>query len=152
MEGDGVWYRIALRQLLGGALVFNAQLDEDQFKVALVTGYTPDYAAHSNFSSIAGFEVAGPGYTAGGAALVFPGGNVVYDEGGENVYANNVVWDGLDVGTPSHAILYKYAANDGVPLANKPLIACWEITTPTTGGRYTLQWNEAGMLSLLGSI
>ena len=63
------------------------------------------------------------------------------DCGGE-VDADDVTWTGLNVGTPSHAILYDDTH------ASKTLVAYWEVTTTTNGGNYTLQFGANGILLL----
>jgi hypothetical protein len=69
------------------------------------------------------------------AAAVTKGATTKFD-------ANDVTWTGLDVGTPSHAILY-----DSTP-SETCLIAYWEVTTASNGGDYTLSWHTNGILTL----
>ena len=42
----------------------------DTFKCALVTGYTPNQAAHTRWSDVSANEITGTGYTAGGNTVV----------------------------------------------------------------------------------
>mgnify|MGYP001010736018 FL=1 len=83
-----------------------------------------------------------PGYSAGGATL--SGAGVTEDTTNDRgVFdASDVTFTGINVGTPSHAIMYDDSH------ASKCLIAYWEVTTPTNGGNYTLQWGATGIITL----
>lgn len=58
-------YDVAVDGMALGTLAFGV----DTFKVMLVSGYTPNKDGHSSRADVTG-EVAGAGYTAGGAAVV----------------------------------------------------------------------------------
>lgn len=88
----------------------------DNTMVALLTNsYTPNAGSHASFADIAAFEVAGNGYTAGGAEL----GNKswAYDNGltAALLTADPVLWSGLTL-TTRYAVVYKGA---GTQVASK---------------------------------
>ena len=137
-EGDGALYNNFKHQ------VMEAEFDllSDTIKVALVTGYSPNIDTHTQWSDASGSEESGTGYTAGGETL----GSVTVIQDNANdrgVFDGaDVTWTGLDVGTPSHAIMYDDTH------ASDLLIAYWELTTASNGGNYTLQWNAVGIVTL----
>ena len=137
-EGDGAIYNNFKEQVMEGE--FN--LLTDVIKVALVTGYTPDIDTHTAWADVSANEESGTGYTAGGETL----GSVTVTQDDTNdrgVFDGaDVTWTGLDVGTPSHAIMYDDTH------ASDLLIAYWEVTTASNGGDYTLQWNASGIILL----
>lgn len=137
-EGDGVLYNNFKEQVLEGEF----DLLNDTLKVILVTGHTPNIDTHTSYSDVSGDEVSGTGYTAGGATLASK--TVEQDNTNDRgVFdAADVTWTGLDAGTPSHAILYDDTH------ASDLLVAYWEVTTPSNGGNYTLQWNANGIVLL----
>ena len=137
-QGDGVVYNEAKRAFLAGEI----DLDAHTIKVALVTGYSPDIDTDLGWSDISGDEESGTGYTAGGATLASKA--VTLDSGNDygKFDAADVTWSGLDVGTPSHAVMYDDSH------ASDALIAYWELTTASNGGDYTLQWHADGILTL----
>lgn len=137
-QGDGVVYNEAKRGLLAGEI----DLDGHTLKVALVTGYSPNIDTDHNWADISGDEESGSGYVAGGATLANKA--VTLDSGNDygKLDADDVTWSSLDVGTPSHAILYDDTH------ASDILIAYWELTTASNGGDYTLQWHADGIITL----
>ena len=137
-QGDGALYNEFKEELLLG----NIDMDGHTFKVMLVTGYTPNIDSHNGYSDVSAQEESGTGYTAGGATLA--GKTVTKDTTNDRAKfdADDVTWTGLNVGTPSHAILYDDTH------ASKTLVAYWEVTTATNGGNYTLQFGANGVLLL----
>lgn len=137
-QGDGALYNEFKKDLLKGLV----DLDSHTIKVMLVTGYTPNIDSHNGYSDVSGVEESGTGYSAGGATL--SGAGVTEDTTNDRgVFdASDVTWTGINVGTPSHAIMYDDSH------ASKCLIAYWEVTTPTNGGNYTLQWGATGIITL----
>jgi len=137
-EGDGALYNDFKEQLLLGTI----DLVDDVIKLILVTGHTPDIDIHDQYSDVSGDEESGTGYTAGGETL----GSKVVTQDNTNDRADfdaaDVLWTGLDVGTPSHAIMYDDTH------ASDALIGYWEITTASNGGNYTVQWHADGILLL----
>lgn len=96
-------YGVFLTDLLAG--VHNITTDTD--KVALLTSsYTPDYDTHVSYADVAGKEVTGGGYTAGGIALVNK--SVVYNASSNTatVAADPVNWPSLAV-TCRFAVIYR---------------------------------------------
>lgn len=136
-EGDGAIY-YKFKQLL-----FEGEIDliDQTVRVALLTGHTSDLDAHEKFSDVSGDEESGTGYTAGGEALTSKTNGFDSGSGVNTFDAANVTWTGLDVGTPSHLVAYVDSSDDW-------LISRWEVTTPTNGGDYTIQWNASGILTI----
>lgn len=137
-QGDGALYNEFKEELLKGTI----DLDGDTCMVMLVTGYTPNIDSHNGYADVSSYEVSGDGYTAGGAAVGSPA--VTKDTENDRALfdGTDISWTGLDAGTPSHAIVYDDTH------ASKCLIGYWEVTTPSNGGNYTLQFNAAGILAL----
>jgi hypothetical protein len=127
-------------QLLLGA----HNLDTATLKVTLHAGYTPDIDAHDYFDDVSGTEESGTGYTAGGITVA----NTVVAQDNTNDRASldgdNVTWTGLNVGTPSHAILRV----DTGTATTSTLIGYWAVTTPSNGGDYTLAFDSTGIVLL----
>lgn len=135
-EGDGAVYNDAKEQLLRGTVNFAT----GTLMVALLAGYTPNIDSHDTFSDVSGNEESGTGYTAGGEQL---GGQAVAQDNTNDrasFDATDVTWTGLDVGTPSHAVLYEDDTS------SQFLIAYWELGRASNGGNYTLQWHADGIL------
>lgn len=137
-EGDGVIYNNFKHQVMEGEF----DLLNDTIKVILVTGHALDIDADTVLTDVSGDEEAGAGYTAGGETLTTP--TVTVDNANDRgeFDGDDVTWTGLDVGTPSHAIMYDDTH------ASDLLIAAWEVTTPSNGGDYTLQWHGDGIILL----
>lgn len=137
-QGDGALYNEFKEELLLG----NIDMDGHTFKMILVTGYTPNIDSHNALSDVSANEESGGGYTAGGATLSNKA--VTKDTANDRAKfdADDVTWTALNVGTPSHAILYDDTH------ATDCLVAYWEVTTPTNGGNYTLQFGANGIILL----
>lgn len=110
------------------------------FKLALLTAYTPNVDSHALWADVSAKEVSGAGYTGGGVALT--GATLSRDDTADQLKfdADDAAWTGLDVGTPSHAVLRDISAT------GEPLIGYWPVTTPTNGGNYTIQFDTLGVL------
>lgn len=137
-QGDGALYNEFKEELLLG----NIDMDGHTFKVMLVTGYTPNIDSHNGYSDVSASEETGTGYTAGGATLANKAVTKDTTNDRAKFDADDVTWTGLNVGTPSHAILYDDTH------ASKTVVAYWEVTTATNGGNYTLQFGANGVLLL----
>lgn len=138
-EGDITVYNNYKTALFDGTA---PDLDTDTIKVALVSGYTPDIDLHDFWDDVSASEVSGTGYTAGGETLSVTVSQDDTDD--EGVFdATDVTWTGLDVGTPSHAVIYH---DTGTP-STSTLICYMEITTASNGGNYTISWNTEGILN-----
>jgi len=137
-EGDGVVYNNFKEQVMEGEYAFLT----DTLKMALLTGHAVDIDLDVGFADVSGDEEAGAGYTAGGATLA--GKAVEQDNANDRgtFDATDVTWTGLDVGTPSHAVLYDFTH------ASDLLIAIWEVTTASNGGDYTLEFGAVGLLTI----
>lgn len=139
-EGDQTAYNEGKVQFFSAGI----NLTSDTIKLALVTGYTPNIDTHEFWSDVSANEESGTGYTAGGEALTTK--SVTQDNTNDRAVfdADDVTWTGLDVGTPSHAILYK---DTGVATTS-PLISYIELGRASNGGDYTVQWNATGIATL----
>ena len=140
-EGDGLIYNNFKEMLMEKAF----DLLNDTIKIILVTGHTPNIDTHTCYADVIADEEAGAGYTAGGETLA--NAAVTQDDVNDRgkFDGDNVTWTGLDVGTPSHAIMYDDTI--AAPTADL-LIAYWEVTTASNGGDYTLQWHANGIILL----
>ena len=138
-EGDGhIFNDFKERVLLG-----EVDLVDDIIKVALIdSGWSATVDGAVTYSTVSGDELSGTGYTAGGETLGSP--SVTQDDTNDRASfdANDVTWSGLDAGTPAVAFMYDdtHASDIG--------IGYWEVTTPSNGGDYTLQWNANGIMLL----
>ena len=137
-QGDGALYNEFKKELLAGTI----DLDGHTLKMILVTGYTPNIDSHNGYANVSAYEVSGTHYSAVGAAL----GSLTVTKDTSNdkgVFdAADVTCSSISAGTPSHAILYDDSH------ASDVLIAYWEVTTPTNGGNYTLQFGAGGVVTL----
>lgn len=135
----------------GNAFVsaFNKEIDfnTDTIKVALLTNaYTPDQDAHNYFDDVVANEVAGTGYTAGGATLGTP--SITYT-GGTNVFK----MDGDDTSWSSSTITARYAVvYDSSPATNatRPLIAYVDFgaDVSSTAGTFQITWHANGIATV----
>ncbi len=138
-EGDGALYNEFKFRLLNGS--YNLANGQDTIKVCLVTGHSPDIDAHDDYADVSGDEESGTGYSAGGETLANQATSEDTTNDRGKFDGDDVTWSGLDVGTPSHAIMYDDTVSDY-------LIAYWELTTASNGGDYTLQWHANGIILL----
>lgn len=119
-------------------------LENDTLKLMLVTSaYTPD--KDHNYRSSVTNEVAGAGYTAGGATLA--GKTVTQDNTNDKATfdANDVQWTGASF-TARGAILYK----DTGAAATDILIGYFDYGADKTvsGGNFDHTWSASGILDL----
>lgn len=137
-EGDVVVYNLFKEGLLSG----DVDLSGDTLKVILVAGYTPDIDVDEGYADVIGYEESGDGYAAGGEAIA--NATLSLDSGSDTITfdADDVTWTGLDVGTPSHAILYDDTHGSDL------LLVCWELGRASNGANYVLQINALGILTL----
>lgn len=135
-------YGLALKSMAEGKMV----LDSDTLKVMLCTStYTPNQDTHQ-FKSDVTNEVAGTGYTAGGATLT----SVTLTYTG----ATNVLdLDAADTSWASSTITARYAVvYDSTPAtdATRPLICYVDFgaDVTSTSGTFTITWDAAGICTL----
>jgi len=121
--GDGnIYYRFKMKLLAEGYNMPDARL-----YVAFVA---PGPVVDDNWRA---FEVAGPGYEAGGMALT----NVAWEWGDEDdpttrLTADDVTWRDLDAGELAYAVLYNQ--EDDFPIGR------WWIGTNCNKGDLTIEW------------
>lgn len=142
-EGDAVVYNAFKAALLNGEVDLSADSTGHTVKVILVTGHTPDIDAHASYADVSADEESGTGYVAGGETLANQAVTQDNPNDRADFDADNTLWSGLDVGTPSHAIMYDESH------ASDRLMIYWEVTTASNGGDYTLAWHADGILLLL---
>ena len=124
----------------------NIDLDTDTIKVMLVaSAYTPDQDLHTKRSDITN-EIAGTGYSAGGAALANK--TVTQDNtNNKGIFdADDLVWAASTL-TARGAVLYKSRGG----LASADELICYidfGADKISDNGNFTLQWNAAGILNL----
>ena len=141
-EGDVVIHNNAKAQSWSGGLDFRPA--GNTIKVALLSGYTRNIDAHGNFSDVSANQVSGAGYTAGGITLANK--TLTQDNANDRAVfdADNVTWTALNVGTPSHAVMYR----DTGAAATSTIFATWELGRASNGGDYTLAWDAVGIATL----
>ena len=137
-QGEGALYNEFKEELFLGKI----DMDGHTFKMILVTGYTPNIDSHNGYSDVSASEESGAGYTSTGVTLSNKAVTKDTTNDRAKFDADDVTWTGLNVGTPSHAILYDDSHG------SKCLVAYWEVTTPTNGGNYTLQFGANGIILL----
>jgi hypothetical protein len=121
-------------------------LDSDSIKVMLCSSaYTPDQDAHRYKSDVTN-EIAGTGYTAGGATLT----NAVMTY---TAATNVLAFDGDDVSWPNSTLTARYAViYDATPGtdATRPLIGYVDFGTDQTpsGSTFAIQWNASGIAAV----
>ncbi len=138
-EGDGAIYNNYKGLVLSGEI----QLMADSIRVILVTGYSPDIDTHTDYSDVSAFEITESDYDAGGKTI--SGETITVDNTNDRaVYDGyNLEWNDigpLDPNDPDHAVMFDYDHPD------QPLIGYWELTTPTNGGNYIIQFSANGIL------
>ena len=141
-EGDAGTYNNFKEQVLLGN--YNLGSGGNTIKVALMSGYTPNIDTHQVWSDISASQASGAGYTAGGATL---GSQTVTQDNTNDrgVFDGaDVTYTGLNVGTPSHAVMYKDTGTGSTSL----LMFYWELGRPSNGGDYTLVWNAVGIATI----
>lgn len=137
-----VIYNSFKRDIMNGSI----DLDTDTVKVMLVTSsYTADQDAHDKRDDITN-EVAGTGYSSGGAALANK--SVTADNtDNEGVFdADDVVWSSASI-TARGAVLYK--SRGGASSADE--LICYidfSADKTSTAADFTLSWNAEGLINL----
>ncbi len=147
-EGDGQVYGAFKETVMEGD--YDLSTGGDSIKVALWSVYTPDWDAHNGYADVTGTECNGSGYTAGGKAI---SGQDVTETGTGTLVkgkfdATDLMWTAINAGTPAYAIMYDDTTATPGEAYTDALIAAWEVTTPTNGGDYTLQWHSNGIVRI----
>jgi len=118
----------------------------DTIKVALVkSAYTID-KDHNVWGDISANEVAGAGYSAGGATLGSQ--TVTQDDGNDRAYFDgaDVTWASATltgVNAPRYAVIYDVTAT-----SNLICIIDFGADKPCDGGDFEILWDAAGILRL----
>lgn len=118
-------------------------MDNDTFKVALLTSsYTPD-ATHDTYSDLTNEVADGSGYSTGGTTL----STVTWTEssGTVTLSAANPSWTSATF-TARYAVVYDDTPADPA----KPLVCLFDFSTDQTvsNGTFTLQFNANGILTI----
>lgn len=135
----------SFKAILMGDGTDTIDLEADTIKVALVTSsYVPNADTHTHFDDVTN-EVAGTGYSAGGASLASKA--VTQDNTNDKATfdAADVQWASSSI-TARAAVMYK---STGVA-ATSPLIAYFDFGSDksSSGGNFDLSWDASGILDL----
>lgn len=148
-EGDGEVFGVFKENVMNGA--YNLGSGGDTIKVMLGHTYTPLWHTHNKKSEVdaAWTELTGTGYTAGGETLTT---QTVTETGTGTAVkgkwdAANLTWTNVDAGTPSYAVMWDDSITTPTAILDG-LVAAWEVTTPTNGGNYTLEWAGTGIIRI----
>jgi hypothetical protein len=134
----------SFREYVGDGTI---DLDNDTFKVMLVTSSYTFSASHTVKADITNELSTANGYTAGGATLAsvtwgHSGGTATFD-------AENTVWTATDSGiTARRAVIYSDTAASDELVASILLDTTPADVTATAGNTLTLQWNGSGIFTL----
>lgn len=133
MAGTWKWYGNGLLNVAKG----NIDLDADTFKVMLTTStYTPNQDTDDYRDDVTN-EVAGTGYTAGGATL--SGVSVTYDAGTNEMRVTwtDPTWTSSTITNARTAVIYK--SRGGASSADELVAYCTnDADVSTTSGTFTL--------------
>jgi hypothetical protein len=119
-------------------------IEAETHKVMMVTdAYTHNYDTHAFRSSVTN-EVAGTGYTAGGATMT--GTEVTLASGLLTFDANDISWPTSTITDAMAAIGYFNVGTAGTDM----LIFLSDFVTAasTSNGTFTIQWNASGIFTL----
>jgi hypothetical protein len=119
----------------------------DTIKVALLSsGYTPNQGTHANFSDVSTYEVAGTGYTAGGATLANKTRTLDTTNKVVVLDADDVTWANSTI-TARYAVVYD--AQSGVSATNS-LIGYIDLVSDqaSNNGNFVIQWDATGIVRL----
>ena len=98
-------------------------------------------------------ELSGTGYVAGhsnSGRKTLASKTITVDKPNDRVEfdAADIVWTGIDAGTPSQAIMHSEGTADDTTARNLVHIDSGGFPIVTNGGDLTLQWNAEGILQL----
>jgi len=137
-EGDAIVLNNAKEKFLLGEI----DCVDDGFKVALYDTALASPDGADIIYSVTN-EIAGSGYSAGGAAVATP--VVTQEDGADNAKwdddGSDITWSSLAANTILEARLY----DDGV---GDVVIILWELATDSNGGDYTLTFGAGGIMTL----
>jgi len=137
-EGDALVHNNFKEQLM----IKTFDLVNDVFKIALLDTALADIDGAAT-AFVNTNEIAGSGYTAGGATVATP--VVTQDDANDWVKwdddGSNITWSSLAANTILEAQLYNTTVSD-------LLCIMWEIATNSNGGDYTLTFGANGIMTL----
>ena len=121
--------------------------EADSIKIALLkAAYTPD-KDHDVWSDVSTHEVAGTGYTTGGAVLA--NCSVTQDDANDlaKLDADDPVWEGATLtgdNAPQYAVIYDDT------LGTKDIICIFDFgeAIACNGGDFTVQFNASGIMKM----
>jgi len=124
----------------------NIDLDTSAKCALLTTAYTPDIDSHRYWSDVSAYEVAGTGYTAGGATLTNVSTTV--DTANDRAYidADDTSWSNATLSNLRYAVIY-YPTGDP---ATSPLVGYINFgsTKSLTDGTFTIAWDSGGVIRI----
>lgn len=128
--------------------LFNKECDwlDDDIRVVLTTGYTPDQDVEDFLNDVRAFEITGTGYTANGAAL---SGKTISYTGATNIVkldASDTQWPTSTITADVAVVLDYQTAVD----ATSPLIGYQDSDTNivSTNGTWEVVWNASGIVQI----
>lgn len=122
-------------------LMMQNELDlvNDDIKIILVVGYTPDIDNHDFYSDVSAYETTGAGYTSGGQEL--SGRTFERDDLNDRTefQADDVIWETSTI-SANGAIIYK----DTGTLTTSPLVAFvdFESGKSSDGTDFKIEWSD----------
>jgi len=142
------WFGKAVLNAFGGESAgdtFAIDYLSDTIKVALTTStYTPNQDTHETFADVTN-EVAGTGYSAGGATLA--GKTLSY-----NTSTNVITWDADDVSWPASTITARYAIvyKSTGTASTSPLMGWVDFVSDvsTSNQDFRIVWNSNGLYTV----
>lgn len=117
--------------------------DTDTIKAALLTGYTLNQDTHDFWDDLVATEVAGTGYTAGGATLASK--TATYDTASDQVRldAADTSWGSSTISATDAAVYKSTGTNSTSPV----MVAIdFGATVSTTNGTFQITWDSTGIL------
>lgn len=141
---SSIIYNSAKRDLQNGAI----DLNTDDIKVMLVSGYTPNQDTHTKRSDITG-EITGTGYTAGGKSLTTKTMTQDNTNNRGTFDADDLVWSTSTI-SATGAVFYK--SRGGASSADELLYFMdFGATLSSTGGDFKVTMPAAGIIQFNSS-
>jgi hypothetical protein len=144
MATSKAYENFALNALGGAAGGKKVDWKGDTIKVALLSSsYTPNQGTHAVYSDVSTYEVAGTGYTTGGATLANKTATL-------DTTNKVVVLDADDVTWANSTITARYAVVYDATAGNNNLIGYIDLVSDqaSNNGNFVIQWDATGIVRL----